>query len=123
MARHNWPGNVRELRNFIERIVIMVPEEIVTPEIITNFLPDVTVGGLQTDGMASSESGHIQSASENFVPLDGDVSFKEAKKAFEKEFLKLCLQKNKGNISQTAEQVGLERSHLHKKIKNLGLEE
>ena len=47
-----------------------------------------------------------------------NLSFKEAKKAFEQEYLNARLEENDGNISQTAEQVGIERSHLHKKMKS-----
>jgi two-component system nitrogen regulation response regulator NtrX len=49
--------------------------------------------------------------------------FKEARKIFEREFLKIRLQENDGNISQTAEEIGLERSHLHKKVKALGVDD
>jgi two-component system nitrogen regulation response regulator NtrX len=50
------------------------------------------------------------------------MTFKDAKKYFEREFIRSQLSENKGNISQTAEKIGVERSHLHKKIKALGLE-
>ena len=51
-----------------------------------------------------------------------EKNFKEAKKSFEREFLRLRLEENNGNISQTAITIGMERSHLHKKIKGLELE-
>jgi two-component system nitrogen regulation response regulator NtrX len=49
-------------------------------------------------------------------------NFKEAKKEFERQYLKAKLQENKGNITQTAEMLGMERSHLHKKLKTLDIE-
>lgn len=115
MTCHNWPGNVRELRNFVERIVIMTPQEIVTEKIIAPMLPiDVR----------SLEQFHIDRR-KNLSPISHQgfgASFKEAKRFFEKEYLEEKLKENDGNISQTAEQIGLERSHLHKKLKALGIE-
>jgi two-component system nitrogen regulation response regulator NtrX len=123
MSRHSWSGNVRELRNFIERIAIMIPEEIITADLVAPFLPSGSVGTDSSTAMPVVKTETTPSGSDGLLEFEGDVTFKEAKKMFEKQFLQLCLEKNKGNISQTAEQVGLERSHLHKKIKNLGIEE
>lgn len=104
MAKHNWPGNVRELRNFIERLLIMTPEEEITEDLIkTHLVPGVQGLSQSTDNLSLQFS---------------NLSFKEAKKAFEQEYLNARLQENDGNISQTAEQVGIERSHLHKKMKS-----
>ncbi|MBU4262616.1 MAG: sigma-54 dependent transcriptional regulator [Proteobacteria bacterium] len=116
MTCHNWPGNVRELRNFVERVAIMTPQEMVTEKIIAPMLPiDVRL----------LEQMHAAGTGKNISPvshLGFDASFKEAKRLFEKEYLEEKLKKNDGNISQTAEQIGLERSHLHKKLKALGIE-
>ena len=107
MMEHSWPGNVRELRNFIERLAIMCPDETITGEQVRMFLnpaaPDEPSGG-----------------SLSLAPLLA-VDFKEAKKLFEKEYLQHCLLQNENNISKTAEKVGLERSHLHKKLKSLNI--
>lgn len=112
MGRHSWPGNVRELRNFIERIVIMTPDDIITKEIIAPLLPvDMS--------LPCQSRGNEKETTLSFY--GDDINFKNAKKVFEKEFLQAKLQENNGNISQTAEQVGLERSHLHKKLKALGV--
>jgi two-component system, NtrC family, nitrogen regulation response regulator NtrX len=106
MMRHSWPGNVRELRNFVERMAIMCPADIIRDEDISLFLnPTRTI---------VASTGHPDAMRPYEVP-----SFKEAKKFFEKEYLQLKLNENNGNISQTAEQVGMERSHLHKKLKSL----
>ncbi|HIP39713.1 MAG TPA: sigma-54-dependent Fis family transcriptional regulator [Desulfocapsa sulfexigens] len=106
MCKHSWPGNVRELRNFVERIAIMCPSDTITEKDISLFL---------------SPSGHLPSASQaaGAVRPYEISNFKQAKKSFEKEYLQLKLNENNGNISQTAEQVGMERSHLHKKLKSL----
>ena len=107
LMSHSWPGNVRELRNFIERLAIMCPEEEITSLQIKMFLP-------QSDNLPSL------SEKTTFAPYRAD-DFKEARKRFEKEFLQFKLTEYDGNISRTAEKVGLERSHLHKKLKSLGI--
>ncbi len=106
MSKHSWPGNVRELRNFVERIAIMCSSDTITDKDISLFLNP-------TDQLpsASLSTGAIRPYK---IP-----NFKEAKKLFEKEYLQQKLTENNGNISQTAEHVGMERSHLHKKLKSL----
>jgi len=106
MKHHSWPGNVRELRNFVERIAIMCPSDIVSEEDISLFLSP------------STSTNTITEHPESMRPYEA-ATFKDAKRYFEKEYLQQKLNKNNGNISQTAEQVGMERSHLHKKIKSL----
>jgi two-component system nitrogen regulation response regulator NtrX len=109
MISHSWPGNVRELRNFVERVVIMTSEEEISRETILRLLPGRPHG---SQDVAADEAG-----------LYRLKNFKEAKRAFEREFLRVLLQDHQGNISQTAEAIGMERSHLHKKLKALDLEE
>ncbi|MEN8143287.1 MAG: sigma-54 dependent transcriptional regulator, partial [Thermodesulfobacteriota bacterium] len=107
---HDWPGNVRELRNLVERAVIMTPGDTIGRDDVVGLLP-----GGQRPAVAGGEPAW------NAPFLVGN--FKEARKAFEREFLKSRLNKNEGNISKTAEEIGLERSHLHKKVKSLGVDE
>ena len=101
---HTWPGNVRELRNFIERVVIMSASTTLAASDIQLFLQ---AGGVPTAPV------------HDVLPSWFNCDYKTAKKVFEKEYLKNQLEKNDGNVSRTAEQVGLERSHLHKKLKTL----
>jgi two-component system nitrogen regulation response regulator NtrX len=110
LMSHSWPGNVRELRNLVERAVIMTPGETITKEDLALLLP---VGA----GVFPAAGG--QAWQTPFMVND----FKEARKIFEREFLRARLKENNGNISQTAEEIGLERSHLHKKVKSLGVED
>ena len=109
MMRHTWPGNVRELRNFVERLVIMSPDDNITEKTVEKYL--------NQDHPVSESSHDITTAS----PYQ-QQHFKEAKKEFEREFLIVKLRENNGNISQTAETLGMERSHLHKKLKTLNIE-
>jgi len=108
MMKHDWPGNVRELRNFVERLAIMCPEQTISDHHIQLFLKNPS----------GIEASHVD---ENMsIPYQA-IDFKEAKKAFERHYLSIKLQRNDGNISKTAENVGLERSHLHKKLKSLNI--
>ncbi len=106
MLRHPWPGNVRELKNFVERMAIMCPADTITGEEVSLFLSPTTGVSPLTERSDTRQAYQAR-------------SFKEAKRCFEQEYLQQKLNENNGNISQTAEQVGMERSHLHKKLKTL----
>jgi len=102
---HNWKGNVRELRNLIERIAILQPE---SKSKVSNIVKE----SLKTDFFDDKIGENRLS-----VPL------KEAREKFEKEYLTIQLKKFNGNISKTANFVGMERSALHRKLKGLGIKE
>ncbi|HIC91970.1 MAG TPA: sigma-54-dependent Fis family transcriptional regulator [Syntrophaceae bacterium] len=102
---YKWPGNVRELKNMIERLVILTPGNIIT----ANDIPDSLKEKAKPDI-------DIKDSLFKFSSL------KEAKSYFEKEFILKKLAENNGNISQTAQTIGVERSHLHKKIRAYGVE-
>jgi len=105
LINYDWPGNVRELRNLIERIAILSPD---TKDKISNIIKE----SLKTSDIPSLSSSNALS-----VPL------KEARESFEKEYLTTQLKKYNGNISKTADFVGMERSALHRKLKILGIKE
>ena len=105
ILNHNWKGNVRELRNLIERIAILQPE---TKEKISNIVKE----SLKNDTFDEKIKENSLS-----VPL------KEAREKFEKEYLTIQLKKFNGNISKTANFVGMERTALHRKLKGLGIKE
>jgi two-component system nitrogen regulation response regulator NtrX len=106
MLKHNWPGNVRELKNFIERVYILTPSDF------------VDVHDLKFAGLVDKKSASSTGASD----LNDFSTFREARAEFEKDFLIKKIQENGGNISKTAEAIGLERSYLHRKIKAYGIE-
>ena len=105
ILNHHWQGNVRELRNLIERIAILQPD---TKEKIS----DIVKESLKSDKFDNK-------VNEN----DLSVPLKEAREKFEKEYLTIQLKKFNGNISKTANFVGMERSALHRKLKGLGIKE
>ena len=105
ILNHNWKGNVRELRNLIERIAILQPE---SDDRISNIIKE----SLKNDNFQEKVSENSLS-----IPL------KEAREKFEKEYLSIQLKKFNGNISKTADFVGMERSALHRQLKGLGIKE
>ncbi len=107
LRKYRWPGNVRELKNLIERLVIMVEKDVIDKsDIPASYNPDIKAGAAPV---------------ENQLFLFDD--FKDAKKAFEKEFIHRKLQQYNNNITKTAESIGVERSYLHKKLKTLNIKE
>jgi two-component system, NtrC family, nitrogen regulation response regulator NtrX len=106
MQKHPWPGNVRELKNFIERVYILTPSDF------------VDVHDLRFAGLVDKKAG----SSSSVADLNDFSTFREARAEFEKDFLIKKIQENGGNISKTAEAIGLERSYLHRKIKAYGIE-
>jgi two-component system nitrogen regulation response regulator NtrX len=107
LMRYRWPGNVRELRNTIERLLIMAPGPVIAP---ADMAPPFTGrGSTSPDGAASAAP-------------DTAISLRDARLAFERAFIAQALRAHDGNVSKTAEALGLERSHLHRKIKLLGIE-
>ncbi|MGB9710250.1 MAG: sigma-54-dependent transcriptional regulator [Thermodesulfovibrio sp.] len=98
---YDWPGNVRELRNAIERLMIMVPKDVIEIEDIEN-------------------TGIIKNKvrEETYFSY---TSLKQARDAFEREFILRKLKENNWNMTRTAEMIGIERSNLYKKIKAFGI--
>ena len=105
ILNHNWQGNVRELRNLIERIAILQPD---TKDKISNIVKE-----------SLKNNNFDEKMTENSL----SVPLKEARENFEKEYLTIQLKKFNGNISKTANFVGMERSALHRKLKGLGIKE
>lgn len=110
LAQYDWPGNVRELKNMIERVLIMIAEEAVdAPAIKKMFQQDLpgspalkAGGGLVTD-------------------IPAGLPLREAEDRFVEQYIRQALELNGGNMTQTAKALGMERSHLYKKLKALGI--
>ena len=104
---YNWPGNVRELRNLVERITILSSNE--SKENINKVIDDI----LNPSSRITEDKSILEQSFQS--PL------KEAREKFEKEYLTTQLKKHHGNISNTADFIGMERSALHRKLKSLGI--
>ena len=105
LRRHDWPGNIRELRNLIERLLIMVPKPVIDAADVEMFLQ-----GRQPTGVP-------------VLPVGANYdSLREARNVFEREVISQKLRENNWNVSKTADELKIERSHLHRKIKLLNVE-
>jgi two-component system nitrogen regulation response regulator NtrX len=111
LEQYDWPGNIRELKNIVERMAIMSPAEELRP----GDIPPIVV---QAGGRPGGDGAGAHPA----AAVDFGGTYKEAKDAFERAFLKAQLDKHHWNVSKTAEVIKLERSNLHKKIKQYRLE-
>jgi two-component system nitrogen regulation response regulator NtrX len=108
LQSHDWPGNVRQLRNVIERLMILISGDDQT--IITaDMLPDEIVSPVPLSANGAGGE-HLMS-----LPL------RDAREIFEREYLLAQVNRFGGNISRTAEFVGMERSALHRKLRALGV--
>jgi two-component system nitrogen regulation response regulator NtrX len=104
LRRYAWPGNVRELRNLVERLMIMVPGEIVTAGDLA-FLGRGAIGPVQAS----------EAVAEAIVPLH------VARDDFEKRYILRALAAQRGNMSRTADTLGVERSNLYRKMRRFGI--
>lgn len=111
MMNYEWPGNIRELRNFVERLFILIPGDLIDVE-------DLQMVGLEFDGPIL-DAGAIDQILNDEA---SGQSLREARARFERDFIRKKLEENNGNISRTAEIIGVERSHLHRKMKSYGIE-
>jgi transcriptional regulator with PAS, ATPase and Fis domain len=103
LLAHSWPGNVRELRNLMERLVYLAPEEqdkIDAPDLTFNMTGDADPGG----------------------PLSLDLPLAEATQQFQTEYIKRHIDRLRGNMTAAAEKLGLHRSNLYRKMRQLGME-
>jgi len=105
LLSYNWPGNVRELRNLIDRIAILCPDS------------DDKISNIIKESLKTPDITNIASKNSLSIPL------KEARENFEKEYLTTQLKKFNGNITKTADFIGMERSALYRKLKGLGIKE
>ncbi len=101
LRSYGWPGNVRELRNVIERLIIMVPGDVIT-----------------LDDLAFVDGGSVRTISE---PSAETLPLHDARDRFERDYILKALAAQQGNISRTAEALGVERSNLYRKMKAFGI--
>jgi two-component system nitrogen regulation response regulator NtrX len=100
LQRYRWPGNVREMRNVLERLMIMVPGDTIAPADLS-FLE----GGAGID----------------IAPGEVSLPLHDARDAFERDYILKALASQHGNISRTADVLGVERSNLYRKMRGFGI--
>jgi two-component system nitrogen regulation response regulator NtrX len=110
LQSHDWPGNIRQLRNNVERLLILAGGDADATVTASMLPPDV---GSLVPSMPNGAGG------ENLMSLP----LRDARELFEREYLVAQINRFGGNISRTAEFVGMERSALHRKLKALGIED
>lgn len=110
LQSYDWPGNVRQLRNVVERTLILTP-----PERLERIDPDL----LPAEVLSDQERLAPEQAVRSIIA----TPLREAREAFEREYLKAQIRRFSGNVSRTAAFIGMERSALHRKLKALGLTE
>ena len=103
LQHYTWPGNVRELRNVIERLVIMVPRESITEDDLGFLAPGATA------------------LSEAHAPVVTRLTLQEARERFERDLILRTLAEQQGNMSRTADVLGVERSNLYRKMRGFGI--
>ena len=104
LRQYNWPGNVRELRNLVERVLILNPK---SQRIERKHLPALIARDPARDGQ--------RTRGEDFSTLQ------EARDAYERDYILKKLDECHGNVTRAAEALGLERSHLYRKMRTLGI--
>ena len=102
---HDWPGNVRELRNVVERLMILAPDD-----------PETLISAASLPNDVTGQIGTSQSTDRSEIMA---MPLREARESFERDYLSQQLERFEGNISKTAEFIGMERTALHRKLKSL----
>ena len=110
-----WTGNVRELHNMIERLIILSDKSITENDV--NAFANPT-GGTNIGASSSPSTGNQTTSTANYEKF---TNFQDYKDFAEKEFIKYKLEKNNWNVSKTADDIEIQRSHLYSKIEKFGL--
>lgn len=104
LVEYAWPGNVRELRNVAERLAIISSRDVIDLGMVPPSITEQRSGSAEAGDSAADE-----------------IDYRKAREMFERDFFRRRLEENEWNISRTSEAVGLERSNLHRKMKQLGI--
>jgi two-component system nitrogen regulation response regulator NtrX len=107
MRNYGWPGNVRELKNLVQRVLILgAGDEVSQDEVET--------------ALGAAPALPVQQSLEGMVSFDQPL--RQAREQFEKAYLDYQLEKHGGNVSKMAKEAGMERTHLYRKLRSLGIE-
>jgi DNA-binding NtrC family response regulator len=115
LRNHGWPGNNRELKNLVQRLLILSPgEEVTEADVAAALGAHKPMVSAQTSP-AGTNTGAV------FPPALFDLPLRDAREHFEKAYLEHHLKLAGGNVGDIAETVGMERTHLYRKLKGLGI--
>jgi DNA-binding NtrC family response regulator len=107
MRNHSWPGNVRELRNLVQRLLVLGGEGEVSVQ--------------EVDDTLNQTAASIESENPGHQGLF-DLPLREAREKFERDYLIYQLKKSGGSVGKLSESVGMERTHLYRKLRSLGID-
>src|SRR5690606_473445 len=105
-----WTGNIRELRNMIERLIIL-SDKVITDKDVRNFANPASFSSPVENGAGNGSA----------INFDQFANFQEYKDYAERDYIKYKLEKNSWNVSKTADDIDIQRSHLYSKIEKYGL--
>lgn len=105
LSNYSWPGNIRELKNFVERVSILADESVIAPDTARYYLGEATLRPVEQSGTEYNS-----------------MKLAEARDLFEKRIIEHRLNENGGNVSRTAQALGVYPSNLHSKIRKYGIE-
>ncbi|MCW9024219.1 MAG: sigma-54 dependent transcriptional regulator [Gammaproteobacteria bacterium] len=108
LRNYGWPGNTRELINLVQRLLIISAAEEITVKDV-----DRALGNLQSLAPATTTSN---------MPINTELPLRDAREQFEKQYLEQLLRSHEGNVSKVAQLAGLERTHLYRKLRTLGID-
>ncbi|HPF73335.1 MAG: sigma-54 dependent transcriptional regulator [Lysobacteraceae bacterium] len=107
LQRHDWPGNLRELRNLVQRLTLLGSDEVTVPEV---------------DAMLDGRAVAPVVAAEDAMAIDFSLPLREAREQFERLYLSRRLDEAGGSVGKLAKMTGMERTHLYRKLRDLGVE-
>ena len=113
-----WTGNIRELRNMVERLIILSDKSITDKDVYTFANPGSFA---PKEAVITAADGYANEVNGNLTDYDSFESFQDFKDCTEKEYIKYKLEKNAWNVSKTADEIDIQRSHLYSKIEKYGL--
>ena len=105
LRSYRWPGNIRELKNLVQRLLILGGSG------------EITVEEVRTAMGAASSAGGAEG-----IPISFDQPLRQAREEFERAYLKYQFEKHEGNVTKMAQEVGMERTHLYRKLRAVGVE-